>query len=982
MRRSTFRMLVLCGALFLNAATSRAQGVITTVAGSTWVFRGEGRPGTAAPLGQIRGVAVDSAGNVYASDVGDNGVVKISTDGIVTLFAGNGFYDYAGDGGPARGASLYNPQGLAVDTGGNLFLADRDNQVVRKISPGGTITTVAGNGSFGSSGDGGPATAARLASPVAVALDGAGNLYIAELDGHRIRKVSLNGTITTVAGSGPIGDGQGGFTGDNGPATSARLNSPSGVAVDTAGNIYIADSANHRIRKVSTAGTITTAAGGGSSSLGDNGPATSASLSFPRDVAVNTAGNLFIVDNYNQRIRKVTPGGTITTVAGSGATGFGAGSFSGDGGPATSARLNSPTGIAVDSAGNLYIADNDNYRVRKVTAAGTMSTLAGNGLFKFAGDGGPATSASLYGPSSAVVDPSGNLYITDTNNNRIRKVDASGILNTIAGNGIPGFSGDGGPATGASLNAPRGLALDSGGNLYVPDNLRIRRVTRAGVIDTVAGNGSYGSAGDGGPATGASFSDPRGLVVDSAGNVYVGDAGANRVRKFAPGGTITAIAGSGAPGFSGDGGPAASAQLNAPQGLALDAAGNLLIADTANHRIRKITPGGTINTVAGNGGAASTGDGGPAVNASLYGPFAVAVGSAGNLYIAEYDGSRVRKVNTAGTIATIAGTGAIFLGERELYLATGVAVDGSGAVYFADQGFDRIRKIVPSTILVSFSILPASLSFAAGASSAPPPPADIALVSAVPNLPWQATVRTQSGGNWLAVSDTSGQMPATLYVSADPTNLTPSTYQGSVVISVPGTTVPAQTIPVTFVVSQARPPQLSARPTEMDFRMLSGGAAPPAQLLHIENAGTGTLNWTAQASAVGGAWLVVSATAGRSSPTAPAGVQVSVNPASLGAGSYSGSITVRSADTNQSITIPVTLLLRTPAGVLALSQSSMLFRAVEGGGTEPAQTFGVLNVGSGSLDWTAQANAPWLRVSPESGRSDAGGEHTPGHGVG
>jgi sugar lactone lactonase YvrE len=315
---------------------------------------------------------------------------------------------------------------VAVDTAGNLYIADSSNNRVRKVSTSGTITTVAGNGSSGHWGDGGTATNAGLASPWGVAVDAAGNLYIADSDNHRVRKVSMSGTITTVAGSGTTGYSGGGYSGDGGPATGATLNNPYGVAVDTSGSLYIADTYNSRVRKVSTSGTITTIAGSTTQGLsGDGGPATDAGLAFPYGVAVDSAGNVYIADTDNHRVRKVSTSGTITTIAGSGTTGYSGGGYSGDGGPATSARLFNPYGVAVDAAGNVYIADTDNSRVREVSTLGTITTIAGTGSFGLSGDGGRATIATLYSPYGVAVDMAGNLYVADTYNNRIRKVSAS-----------------------------------------------------------------------------------------------------------------------------------------------------------------------------------------------------------------------------------------------------------------------------------------------------------------------------------------------------------------------------------------------------------------------------------------------------------------------------------------------------------------------------------------------------------------------------
>ena len=373
------------------------------------------------------------------------------------------------------------------------------------------ITTVAGGGTkSGASGDGGPATAAQLLGPSGVAFDAAGNLYIGDYAGNRVRKVSPSGTITTVAGTGANGTGS--FSnGDGGLATKATLANPSGVAVDTAGNLYIADSNVSRVRKVSPSGIITTYAGSGNTGAfgpiyfsGDGGPATTAQLTFPVAVAVDATGDLFIADNNNNRIRKVSISGlVINTIAGSGAVGTGGG-FTGDGGPATAAQLSSPSGVALDAAGNLYIADRGNNRIRRVSPSGVISTVAGSGtaafrgdggIAGFSGDGGPATTAQLSGPSGVALDASGNFYISDSGNNRIRRVSASGIITTVAGSGIAGFGGDGGPATAAQLSSPSGVALDASGNLYIADNYRIRRlsvgpsVSTDGVVNAASGLG-------------------------------------------------------------------------------------------------------------------------------------------------------------------------------------------------------------------------------------------------------------------------------------------------------------------------------------------------------------------------------------------------------------------------------------------------------------------------------------------------------------
>jgi uncharacterized protein (TIGR03437 family) len=725
---------IACGLLLL-AGTGRAQQyVISTIAGG-------GPPSTPAAgptvsIGPPSGVATDSAGNAYFLSL--NCLFKLDPNGGLTRVAGNSRPGYSGDGGPATNAQLANPLGVAVDASGNLFIADTNNSRIRRISPSGIITTVAGNGIIGFSGDGGPATSAQLANPTGVAVDGAGNLFIADTNynlfpaaNNRIRKVSPDGLIITVAGNGASG-----FSGDGGPATSAQLASPAGVAVDGSGSLFIVDFQNWRVRKVSANGIITTVAGNGTiGSSGDGGPATGAQLSLPQGVAVDGSGNLFIADNGNSRVRKVSTNGIITTVAGTGFQGF-----SGDGGAATSAHLINPTGVAVDGSGNLFIADSYNNRIRKVSTNGIITTVAGNGTMGFSGDGGPATSASLASPNAVAVDGSGNLFIADYNNNRVRKVSTTGIITTVAGNGTAGFSGDGGPATGAQIWGPDGVAVDASGNIFIADfnNKRIRKVAANGIITTVAGTGTPGFSGDGGPATSASMAGPYGVAVDGQGNLFISDFANGRVRKVSSKGIITTVAGGGRPSSCcGDNGPATSAALGGPVAVAVDGSGNLFIADPILGRVRKVSTDGIITTVAGTEIGGFSGDGGPATSASLN-PDGIAVDGSGNLFITTSSFNRVRRVSADGIITTVAGNGVGgFSGDgglatsAQLYLPItiglnkfGIATDGSGNVFIADSGNNAIRLLTPA----NQSVLITAVVDAASESAVPVSPGKIVVV--------------------------------------------------------------------------------------------------------------------------------------------------------------------------------------------------------------------------------------------------------------
>jgi trimeric autotransporter adhesin len=571
-----------------------SAGIINTFAGTGLTSPGgantynDGGLATNALLRLPGGVAVDGSGNVYIADTGDNMIRKVTTDGLINAFAGDSYGSYLGDGGPALKAELHTPEDVAVDSSGNVYITDSANAVIRKVTTDGKINFIAGNvstttgPSIGYSGDGGPANVAGLVTPYALVLDSTGQIFFAENGDSRIRKIDTKGIITTIAGTGTAG-----FAGDGSSGTKALLAFPTGVAVDSSGNIFIADSVNRRIRKLTSGGTISTVAGNGNYSYsGDGGQAISAQLNAAQAVAIDASGNLYIADTVNNAIRKVTPAGFITTIAGNGTSGSG-----GDGSAATGATLNGPQGVAVDSSGNVYISDTGNARVRKITN-GTINTIAGNGT--------PGSGSQLNIPAGLAVDSASNLYIADFSNNRVLKVTPGGTVSTLAGNGLAGYSGDGGSAAAAQLTTPSAVATDSAGNVYIADtgNNAIRMVNGSGIISTVAGNGVAGYSGDGGLATSAMVGNPSGIAVDTANNIYVSD-GSVRIRKIYTSGLITTIGGNGTRGYSGDGGVAVFAMLNGPMGIAVSSSGNLYFADSGNSAVRELILGGfQISTAA------------------------------------------------------------------------------------------------------------------------------------------------------------------------------------------------------------------------------------------------------------------------------------------------------------------------------------------------------------------------------------------------
>ena len=669
------------------APLSPAQKVVSTIAGGG----PNNLPGVSANLNEPQLMAADSAGNYYIAARGQNRIFKVDSTGQLTVFAGNGVAGYEGDAGPAIAAELNTPQGVAIDNSGNIFIADTGNNVIRKITAAtGVIQTVAGNTRPQFAGDGGPATSASLYEPWGVFVDSSGNIFIADSANSAVREVlAASGNIQTVAGrTGP------------GP-----VEFPEAVFVDSSGNLFFSDGAQNVVDEI-PAGTTTlqTVAGTGVAGYsGDGGPATSAQLSQPFGIFVDGSGNLFVADTQNSVVREVS-GGTIQTIAGV----YPNIGDTGDGGPATNAQLGSPAGIFEDAAQNLFISDISFGVVREIThATGNIQTVVGNGQFNISGDGSLATDASIDDPWGVVYDSSGNLYFTSFYGNFVGEVSAStGKMQILAGNGTGGYAGDGGSASAAEFYGPTGIAVDSTGNIYIADqgNHRIREIVAStGNIQTIAGTGTSGYSGDGGPAVAAEVGYPTAVIVDLFGNVYFADQADNVVREIvASTGTIQTIAGDGTRGYSGDGGSAASAELNQPFGVALDSSGNIFISDSGNSVIRMVSATtGNIETVAGNSTWGYSGDGGPATSAELQGPDDILVDAAENIFIADSYNNVIREVDgSTGVISTAAGNGtADFCGDGDpalqacFDLTTHVTQDLSGNFVIADLNNSRVRSI-------------------------------------------------------------------------------------------------------------------------------------------------------------------------------------------------------------------------------------------------------------------------------------------------
>ncbi|MBT4501788.1 MAG: choice-of-anchor D domain-containing protein, partial [Gemmatimonadetes bacterium] len=955
-------------------------GLMRAVAGSEFGegFDGDGGLSGEARFNGLQDVAVDGAGNLYIADTFNHRIRRVDAEtDIVTTIAGNGIEGFSGDGGPGAEASLSMPQGVSVDSFGNVYVADSNNRRIRRIDGDtGVITTVAGNGFSGFSGDGGQATSAMLNGPVDVFVAGsgrgfiadfaggeiraamfAGQIYISDTFNHRIRRVDEAGIITTVAGSSSSG-----FSGDGGQAVRARLTTPSQIAVDETGNIYMVDG-DSRIRKVEGDPLARVAEGGGlemsvdalhfgellvgdeatkvlaltnrnnqpiqltltlsgsdafgmetgevalspggrmsvalvfapliggeytgelsialegaedqqvtvpltgtgsavprlvlrreeirfvdvvaedqvvevllienestfgadlaltlegdpafvaprelllpakgsgrvlltfappalgsyegvlnigrvgedevllsvtlrgqgvepsrigfigdkelvtvaGGFTGDGGPATEAFLIAPQDLDMDEKGNVYVAEG--RRIRVIDSAGNITTlveaqstiisleVDGMGNVFFSSGGLihkrdqSGtvtvvagtltfnrdtDNVRATEAFLggtDAPLKIAVDEAGNIYIASGRDIWCWKVEAAtGLIKVLVGNAGRGDSGDGGPASEAQINLAKDVAVDRVGNVYIADHNSHRVRRVDAiTGIISTVAGTGASGSGGDGGPAVSAMLNFPRSLHVDGSDDLYIIDQVGIRRVDAAGSLSNLLEMHSFGFAGDGGPASEAAFNFSAAVLADGEGEIYIADTGNDRLRKVDSAGIISTVVGGGLD----DGVQATKTMLNAPNDVAVDAAGNIYIADTGNNLIRKVdATTGIITSVAGGGNASypDYGDGGPATEAVLNSPQGIFVDGDGVLYIADTNNRKIRKVDGDGRISTVAGNpdAGVSLGDGGPAIGaklspTDVIVDGDGNIYIVDTFNFRIRKVDPAGTITTIA---------------------------------------------------------------------------------------------------------------------------------------------------------------------------------------------------------------------------------------------------------------------------------------
>ncbi len=922
------------GVLLLFALSAAAQNIITTIAGTDTSFPQNPVRATDAPLGEPSGLAFDSRGNLLVADVAADLLLRVRADGLAEVAAGTGIPAFnlnIGEGIPANRATLAGLRDVAADPQGNIYVLN--NGVIRRIGTDGLIRTLLGEGLGG---------IAEAATAWRIAVDAAGNVYILETFKHRIHRLSPNGALAVFAGT-----GEAGFSGDNGPAATAQLRTPWAIAVDTEGNLLIADTGNDRLRRVDSSGIIRT-------------------VQMAPDVtgvASDRQGGAIYGGRY---LRRISREGGVTQIIAERAAGFG-----GDGGPAAEAAITTIQGIAVGPGGDIFIADRLNRRVRRVSS-GAIATHLGSGVFRFQGDGGPASAALLSSPSKIASDSAGNIVVADFGNQRYRRVRTNGMIETLTGFGATNIVPD--PVAGpfGPFIEVEGVAVNARGTDAFFGDLRSHRVRRMGPegrVTVFAGNGTPGSGGEGLQATAAQLNQPAALALGPDGSLYIGDRGNFRVRRVTPDGVIRTVAGNGRNGFAGDGGLATAASLENISDLAVDRNGVIYIATSPDlltegmGRVRQVATNGIIRTV-------GTG------SASARGIYIALDAEAANLYYT--DGCAIRRQPTSGPAATVAGQRA-FCGydgdglvstQANLFAPAGLALDQAGNLYIAELGGNRIRKILAQPPALTTGVR--TLVFNGVSRGAPPVSQTLQIEGAIPGIPLAITI-DDGGRGWLAVDSLKAVTPRAIEVSADPELLPAGTYDAVLRIDAPNALPRTSTVAVRFQVGPPVPSTLITDKPSLTFAFPREGTARTEALI-LGNGGSGPLPLAVGATARGGAWLRVSPNQGVATPRVPQQVVAQADPSGLGPGTYSGAINIRTP--TQSSSIPVTMMISERDHAIQLSQTGLSYAAVQTGGSPPPQEFAVINTGSGEMSFQASAETlsggNWLEVSPREGSSQAG----------
>jgi sugar lactone lactonase YvrE len=790
MFRSVLRLLLLTS----STIPLFAQGTLTTLVGKQWVFP-DGVRAEDAPL-STGSVAADDRGNIFVGDCENRLVHRIDSQGVLRIYAGLGQGEQTRAFEVARRASFSYPCSISIDSNRNVFVAD--GSVIRAIDLGGFIRTVAGNGSCGYSPDGTLATEARLINPSQPAFDSRGRAHFVEGTvggdclgtGRRVRMIDENGRLQTVAATGVAG-----YSGDGGLARLAEFRfsgDGSGLAFDSADNLYISDTGNHVIRRVRKSDGIVERFAGivGEAPVdlpgGDGGSALQARLEAPFGLSFDSTGALFVADMT--RVRRIS-GGILTTVAGSGQRGF-----SGDNGPATAARIEVVRSVAVPSTSDLLISSG--VRVRRVRS-GTITTIAGSGRFRFEGDNGPATDGVLNTPGCLFFDAARTATLfCDTGNQRIRRVDAAGLLTTVAGNNTDGDPVDNALAVESNFKSPNAVVADAAGNLYITTNntVALYKVDVNGRVTRLLSNADIGT--------------PSAMTIDTAGNLYIAASDrdphpmTDKIYRLTPLGELTVFAGTGERGFAGDGGAATLALLNQPTALVIDTQGRLFIGETGSKRIRMVQ-NGIVSTYAGTGIDGVEGDNGSALLANFRTFGGLALDAGGNLLISDPDAMTIRRINAFTRVITkVSGVNPFAYegdgkpaAQGSFRYPRGIAFNERGELMIADSGNHVIRATLP--VRPAFGAEPRLLIFDTFNGAASPAAQDLN-VSGGPTAR-QVTAVANSAG-WLSIDPASRNTPNRFTVRANSTGLAVGTYSGFIALTSTGAVPESRQIPVTLVV--------------------------------------------------------------------------------------------------------------------------------------------------------------------------------------
>lgn len=976
MRRSIGLSLTLLLSLL---STARGQ-IMLTLAGTSWEFPKQSPRAVDAPLGRVDGLFLDPQGNLYLADAQNHMVFRRSPDGALQRIAGNGFAGFSGDGAQANSASLNSPHSVVVDRVSNVYISDKNNHRIRRVSPDGIITTIAGNGQPGSEGDGVPALRSLLNAPSSMALDGNENLYFIDSANYLLRRISTTGTITTVAGNGVAEAGE-----ENIPARGSPITPGSGLISDRNSELYFTEviiprdgnpaAGRGRIRKISQTGIISTFAG-----LLPNRGVQLTPLCEPFGLAFEPVSGAIYVSNRGardarsadlaspcSRILRIGADRRPEVLAGSGEVGF-----SGDGSRSIDAQFLFPTAMAATPSGELYVSDSGNLRVRFVDRNRVIRTIAGNAAFQVSAPGTAAQRVYMANPLGLTLRGS-QIYYADEGTRRIKRIDlATNIVTTVAGGGS--FNAEGSLATNFALISPAGMAFDSEGAMYISDSgaHKIFKVTppvvnglpgdiKDGTIQTFFGLGLAGyCGGELGLISSVTpcLNSPAGITVDPQDNIFFADRLNHRVLQVTKGMLSRVVAGTGVSGYNGEFGAPQQTMLAEPANVHIAPDGSILIADTGNNRVRLMSSDFTrLVTI-----AAPT---------DLKAPSALATDRAGGIYVGESGGHRIRYIRSDLTAATtIAGIGERgfegdggVAGDAVLNSPSlGMALSSSGVLYFSDSGNDRIRLITPSRPLFQVSANTVELTAPAGELS------EAATLKLSTDTPGLIVSLTADDNTWIRISPTRGKAPGDVRIYADATGLAPGDYRAQVSITAANIEPPVRVIAVRLkVTGTPPPPSLVVAVRSVDLTATRGGS-PVSSTFDISNPGSGSI--VVRITSGAQAWLAVTPSSATVSRGRNVTVTVVGTAGDLPSATYSGTITVSSETTE--INVPVTLTVSHDAGKLLVSQSGLAFVAVAAGGTPLPQSIGVLNEGSGMMSWTASvttlSGGDWLSLSATSGR--------------